>query len=80
VTVRHDLLLPSVGDAGTGEVSDWYRATGDVVKAGEPMLAVDIDKVTLDVPAPASGVLTAVAEIGSEVGIGDVLGWIDADD
>jgi 2-oxoglutarate dehydrogenase E2 component (dihydrolipoamide succinyltransferase) len=79
VSVRHDLLLPTVGDATTGEVSDWYKATGDVVRAGEPILAVDIDKVTLDVPAPVSGVLTAVAELGTEVGIGDVLGWIDAD-
>jgi 2-oxoglutarate dehydrogenase E2 component (dihydrolipoamide succinyltransferase) len=78
--MKHEVLLPALGDADTGEISDWYRATGDHVTAGEALVAVDIDKVTIDVPSVASGVLTIEAQLGTEVKVGDLLGWITEDD
>jgi pyruvate/2-oxoglutarate dehydrogenase complex dihydrolipoamide acyltransferase (E2) component len=76
---RRPLVLPVVGGADGGEVSFWYAETGGHVDAGEPVVAVDIDKVVVDVPAPVAGTVTAEAEIGTEVQVGDVLGWIQAD-
>jgi pyruvate/2-oxoglutarate dehydrogenase complex dihydrolipoamide acyltransferase (E2) component len=73
---RHEIALPALGDAESGEVSAWYRDSGASVATGEPVVAVDVDKAVLDLPAPASGVLTAVAEVGAEVSVGDLLGWI----
>lgn len=78
--MRHEILLPVLGDAETGEVSEWYRATGDQVTAGEALVAVDVDKVTIDVPSVATGVLTVEAASGTEVKVGDLLGWIATDD
>jgi pyruvate/2-oxoglutarate dehydrogenase complex dihydrolipoamide acyltransferase (E2) component len=77
---RHEIALPVLGDVESGEVSAWYKDSGTSVTTGEPLVAVDIDKTVLDVPAPVSGVLTAVAEVGAEVRVGDLLGWITADD
>jgi pyruvate/2-oxoglutarate dehydrogenase complex dihydrolipoamide acyltransferase (E2) component len=77
---RHEIALPVLGDIESGEVSAWYKDSGTSVTTGEPLVAVDIDKIVLDVPAPVSGVLTAVAEVGAEVRVGDLLGWITAPD
>jgi pyruvate/2-oxoglutarate dehydrogenase complex dihydrolipoamide acyltransferase (E2) component len=77
--VRHDVYLPSIGAGDAGEVSEWYYETGAHVDGGEPVVAVDIDKAVVDVPAPAAGVLTTAVEVGAEVHAGDVLGWIVTD-
>jgi 2-oxoglutarate dehydrogenase E2 component (dihydrolipoamide succinyltransferase) len=74
--VPHEVRLPAVGDATDGEVSEWYHPTGHVVQAGEPLVAVDIDKIVIDVPSPAEGVLSIVLPEGSRVAVGDLLGWI----
>lgn len=74
--MRHEIVLPALGDAESGEVSTWYHATGERVTAGEPLVAVDVDKVEIDVPARVSGVLTIVAAEGTEVKVGDLLCWV----
>jgi len=73
---RHEIALPALGDAESGEVAAWYKDSGASVATGDPLVAVDVDKAVLDLPAPVSGVLTAVAEVGTEVRVGDLLGWI----
>jgi pyruvate/2-oxoglutarate dehydrogenase complex dihydrolipoamide acyltransferase (E2) component len=81
--MRHEILLPALGDAESGEVSAWYRDTGEHVAAGEPLVVVDVDKVEIDVPAQVAGILTIVAPVGTEVRVGDLLCWVaegDADD
>jgi pyruvate/2-oxoglutarate dehydrogenase complex dihydrolipoamide acyltransferase (E2) component len=81
--MRHEILLPALGDAESGEVSAWYRDTGEYVAAGEPLVAVDVDKTEIDVPAQVAGILTIVAPVGTEVRVGDLLCWVaegDADD
>ncbi|MCU1491327.1 MAG: sucB [Acidimicrobiaceae bacterium] len=74
----HEIRLPAVGASAVGEVSEWYKAPEQSVTAGEPIVAVDIDKVLIDVPAPADGVLTVVVPEGQTVETGGVLGWITA--
>jgi 2-oxoglutarate dehydrogenase E2 component (dihydrolipoamide succinyltransferase) len=81
--MRHEILLPALGDAESGEVSAWYRDTGERVAAGEPLVVVDVDKVEIDVPAQVAGILTIVAPVGTEVRVGDLLCWVaegDVDD
>jgi 2-oxoglutarate dehydrogenase E2 component (dihydrolipoamide succinyltransferase) len=76
---RREVRLPAVGDCAGGELAEWYLADGDVVKEGEPLVAVDIDKVVIDVPSPSGGVLTINSPVGAQVGVGDLLGWVDDD-
>lgn len=77
--MRHDILLPALGDVTSGEVADWYWKSGDRVTAGEPVVAVDVDKTTIDVPSVATGLLTIAAEPGTEVQVGGLLGWVTDD-
>jgi 2-oxoglutarate dehydrogenase E2 component (dihydrolipoamide succinyltransferase) len=74
--MRHEIVLPAVGDAESGEVSTWYHATGERVAAGEALVAVDVDKVVIDVPTQVAGILTIVAAEGIEVRVGDLLCWV----
>lgn len=78
--MRREILLPVVGDATDGQVSEWYRSDGDLVEAAEPLVAIDIDKLTIEVPAPERGLLTIVLPVGSPVSLGDVLGWVTESD
>jgi pyruvate/2-oxoglutarate dehydrogenase complex dihydrolipoamide acyltransferase (E2) component len=50
------------------------------VAVGEPLVAVDVDKVEIDVPAQVAGTLTIVAAEGTEVSVGDLLCWVADDD
>jgi 2-oxoglutarate dehydrogenase E2 component (dihydrolipoamide succinyltransferase) len=74
--MRHEIVLPALGDAESGEVSSWYHATGERVAAGEPLVAVDVDKIVIDVPAQVAGILEIVALEGTEVKVGDLLCWV----
>lgn len=77
--MRHDIVLPALGDAEVGEVATWYHASGDMVSAGDPIVAVDVDKVVIDVPTYVAGVLTIAVPEGTEVRVGDLLGWVTDD-
>ncbi len=56
----------------------WHKRVGDAVQEGEPLLDLETDKVTLEVPAPASGVLEAVLKApGAQVTRGEVLGLVE---
>ena len=60
------------------EVAKWFKQVGDAVEADEPLVELETDKVTLEVNAPAAGVLAEiVAGEGAEVEVGAVLGRID---
>jgi len=56
--VAEIIPMPDLGfEAGEGELSVWLKGVGDVVQAGEPIAEFESDKVTLEVEAPADGVL-----------------------
>ncbi len=74
-----DIKVPALGESVTeAEVAKWYKQVGDAVGADEPLVELETDKVTLEVNAPAAGVLAEIlAGEGSEVEVGAVLGRID---
>jgi len=73
------IKVPEMGESVTeGTVARWFKAVGEAVTADEALVEIETDKVTVEVPAPASGVLTAIsAEEGQDVEVGAVIGAID---
>jgi 2-oxoglutarate dehydrogenase E2 component (dihydrolipoamide succinyltransferase) len=73
-----ELTVPALGESITeAVVGKWYKKVGEAVKVDEPVVVLETDKVTIDVAAPASGALSAIAHAeGDHVKIGDVLGTI----
>ena len=73
-----EIRVPTLGESVTeATVGKWFKKAGDAVKADEPLVELETDKVTVEVPAPASGVLgeIKVAE-GQTVAVGALLGAI----
>ncbi|CAN7521108.1 MULTISPECIES: 2-oxoglutarate dehydrogenase complex dihydrolipoyllysine-residue succinyltransferase [Neorhizobium] len=75
-----EIRVPTLGESvSEATVGTWFKKVGDTVKADEPLLELETDKVTVEVPSPAAGVLTEiVAANGETVGLGALLGQIDA--
>ena len=75
-----EIRVPTLGESVTEATSGkWFKKQGDVVKADEPLVELETDKVTLEVNAPASGVLAEIAaKDGETVGVGALLGQIAA--
>lgn len=56
-----EVIMPKLGLTMTeGKILAWYRTEGEMVKASEPLLSIETDKVALDVEAPASGTLLKI--------------------
>ncbi len=77
-----EIRVPALGDSVTeATVGKWFKQAGDQVAADEPVVELETDKVTLEVPAPAAGVLSEiVVKAGDTVAVGAVLGAIQARD
>ena len=75
-----ELKVPPLGESITeAVVGKWNKKKGDAVAADEPLVVLETDKVTIDVPAPAAGAIAAIAfNEGDKVRVGDVLGTIEA--
>jgi 2-oxoglutarate dehydrogenase E2 component (dihydrolipoamide succinyltransferase) len=59
-------------------IAQWLKSEGESVAADEPLVEVETDKITVEVPAPAAGVLSRRgASEGDTVNVGDVIGEID---
>ena len=73
-----DIRVPTLGESVTeATIAKWFKAEGDSVKADEPLVELETDKVTVEVPAPASGKLEKInVAVGSTVNIGALLGSI----
>ncbi len=74
-----DIVVPTLGESVTeATVANWLKAVGDAVAVDEPLVELETDKVTVEVPAQAAGVLGAIAvEVGETVEVGAVLGSIE---
>jgi len=73
-----EVKVPSVGESVTsGVVSAWHKKSGDFVNEGEPLFALETDKVSTDIVAEKSGVLETKVPEGQEVKIGEVVAVID---
>ncbi|MCX8504255.1 MAG: 2-oxoglutarate dehydrogenase complex dihydrolipoyllysine-residue succinyltransferase [Beijerinckiaceae bacterium] len=75
-----EIRVPTLGESvSEATIGKWFKKVGDAVKADEPVLELETDKVTLEVNAPAAGVLAEiVAKDGDTVGVGALLGSIAA--
>ena len=71
-----DILVPTLGESVTeATLAKWFKAVGDTVAADEPLAELETDKVSLEVNAPAAGVLMEIrVPEGADVGLGAVLG------
>src|SRR2546428_3539821 len=73
-----DVIMPALEMAQeTGKVLKWLKAPGDAVRKGEPIVEIETDKVTVEIEAPASGVLRDVtARAGDVVPVGKTIALI----
>ena len=73
-----EIRVPTLGESVTeATIGKWFKKAGDVVVVDEPLVELETDKVTIEVPAPAAGVLTDVAvRDGDTVAVGALLGAI----
>lgn len=74
-----EIRVPSLGESVTeATVARWFKQIGETVKADEPLVELETDKVTLEYNAPATGTLAEIlVEQGAEVEVGALLGAID---
>ncbi|WP_297109670.1 2-oxoglutarate dehydrogenase complex dihydrolipoyllysine-residue succinyltransferase [uncultured Devosia sp.] len=75
-----EIRVPTLGESVTeATIGQWFKKVGDAVSADEPVVELETDKVTIEVPAPAAGVLEAIAaQPGDTVDVGALLGAIAA--
>jgi 2-oxoglutarate dehydrogenase E2 component (dihydrolipoamide succinyltransferase) len=73
-----EIRVPSLGESVVeATVGQWFKQAGDAVSADEPLVELETDKVTVEVPAPASGVLSEISvKPGETVAVGALLGAI----
>ncbi|NVO12870.1 MAG: 2-oxoglutarate dehydrogenase complex dihydrolipoyllysine-residue succinyltransferase [Rhodoplanes sp.] len=73
-----DIRVPTLGESVTeATIGRWFKKAGDPVTVDEPLVELETDKVTIEVPAPAAGVLSEiVAADGQTVAVGALLGQI----
>lgn len=74
-----EIVVPVLGESVTeATIARWIKQAGDAVTVDEPIVELETDKVTVEVPAPVSGVLSALAVAeGDNVEVGALLGSID---
>ena len=78
--MAHPIKVPSVGESVTeGTVARWLKHDGDTVQADEPVVELETEKASTEVPAPATGVLRIKEKEGARVAVGAVVGEIEAD-
>jgi 2-oxoglutarate dehydrogenase E2 component (dihydrolipoamide succinyltransferase) len=75
-----EIRVPTLGESITeATVGKWFKQPGEAVKADEPLVELETDKVTLEVNAPAAGVLSEIAvPTGETVAVGALLGSLGA--
>jgi 2-oxoglutarate dehydrogenase E2 component (dihydrolipoamide succinyltransferase) len=75
-----DVVLPSGESESSGNtVGKWFRSVGDPVRKDDPLLEIITDKVTVEIAAPADGVLAEILKPeGEQVEPGEVVGRIEA--
>jgi 2-oxoglutarate dehydrogenase E2 component (dihydrolipoamide succinyltransferase) len=73
-----ELIVPTLGESITeATVSKWLKKIGESFEVDEPLVEIETDKITVEVPAPSAGVLSEIkVKEGKDVNIGGVLGII----
>jgi 2-oxoglutarate dehydrogenase E2 component (dihydrolipoamide succinyltransferase) len=78
MTIMIEIRVPTLGESVTeATIGRWFKKAGEAVTADEPLVELETDKVTIEVPAPAAGVLSEIAvQNGETVAVGALLGQI----
>src|SRR5215475_5267510 len=73
-----DIKVPAMGESVTeATVARWFKKEGESVARDEPILELETDKVTVEVPAPAAGSIESISvQAGATVQVGAILGSI----
>jgi len=73
-----EIKVPAMGESVTeATISKWFKKEGDAVKRDEPLLELETDKVTVEVPSPADGTIESIsAQAGATVTVGALLGAV----
>ena len=73
-----ELIVPTLGESITeATVSKWLKKIGESFEVDEPLVEIETDKITVEVPAPSAGILSEIkVKEGTDVNIGGVLGII----
>lgn len=72
------VIMPALGMAQeTGVLVNWLKHGGDAVTKGEPLMEIETDKATVEIEAPASGILGGIlAKPGDVIPVGQTIAWI----
>jgi pyruvate dehydrogenase E2 component (dihydrolipoamide acetyltransferase) len=74
-----DITVPDIGDFKDVPVIEVLVKTGDTVEAEQPLMTLESDKATMDVPSPAAGKITQlIAKVGDKVSMGALIAKLDA--
>ena len=75
-----ELKIPSVGESITEvEIGEWLKAEGDRAEKDENLVVIETEKVTFELAAPVSGIVTKVLKKkGAAASVGEVIGYIEA--
>ncbi|MGO4831952.1 biotin/lipoyl-containing protein, partial [Rhizobiaceae sp. 2RAB30] len=75
-----EIRVPTLGESVTeATIGKWFKKAGDAIVADEPIVELETDKVTIEVPAPAAGTLAEITvKEGETVNVGALLGSIAA--
>src|SRR5215470_11490682 len=73
-----EIRVPTLGESVTeATIGRWFKKAGEAVAVDEPLVELETDKVTIEVPAPSAGVLgEIIAKDGETVAVGALLGQI----
>ncbi|WP_292412489.1 biotin/lipoyl-containing protein, partial [Mesorhizobium sp.] len=71
-----EIRVPTLGESVTeATIGKWFKKVGDAIAADEPLVELETDKVTVEVPSPGAGTLgEIIAKEGETVGVGALLG------
>ena len=74
-----DIIVPTLGESVTeASVAQWFKQPGESVARDEPLCELETDKVAVEVPAPAAGVLTEIlADVGATLEVGGLLARLE---
>jgi 2-oxoglutarate dehydrogenase E2 component (dihydrolipoamide succinyltransferase) len=75
-----EIRVPTLGESvSEATIGKWFKKVGDAIAVDEPLVELETDKVTIEVPSPSAGTLTEIAAPeGETVGVGAILGTISA--
>ena len=76
--MSNEIRVPTLGESVTeATIGQWFKKPGDAISADEPLVELETDKVTVEVPAPAAGVMGEIlVQEGDTVEVGALLGTV----